>query len=151
MPVVMGRIHRPGLAGRGGAALACLLMLRAPAGAQEDRPSDEAIAALHDRGRLIGLYFQAVERAAEQLKKQGNSAPPTARTVVIPDAQGWRVILLEDTSKSPAQPGPNRKTVAIVAETTFSPDAGEVGALGMVVPPRAAPASVQCYARSPEE
>ena len=39
----------------------------------------------------------------------------------------------------------------IVGETTFSPDSGQVGTLGLIVPPRSAPATIQAYSHALDE
>src|SRR5881409_845841 len=131
-----------------GLAATCLLGMIIPVAAQDDRPSDEALASLQARGRLIALYLQAVDRAAELLKAQRTNAPPSDRTVVIPEREGWRVVYLEEPTGGASPPGSARKGLSIVAETTFSPDTGDLGTLGVIVPPRAAPATIQSYARS---
>jgi hypothetical protein len=126
---------------------ACLLAAAGPARAQDDRPSDETLRALQERGRMIALYLDAVDRGAERWKKQGNEAMMPDRTVVIPDREGWRVLFLKDLTKDPAPAGP-KKGMILLAETSFSPDAREVGDLRVMVPPHAAPAIAQSYARS---
>lgn len=126
---------------------ACLLAAAGPARAQDDRPSDETLRALQERGRMIALYLDAVDRGAERWKKQGNEAMTPDRTVVIPDREGWRVLFLKDLTKDPAPAGP-KKGMILLAETSFSPDAREVGDLRVMVPPHAAPAIAQSYARS---
>jgi hypothetical protein len=129
----------------------CLAATLAPVAAQGDRPAEEALASLQERGRLIALYFQAVDKAADLLKAQGSGLPASERTVVIPEREGWRVVFLEDPARKSGPAATPGKGLAIVAETTFSPDAGQVGALARVVPPRTAPASIQSYARCLEQ
>ncbi len=148
MSVSMQGTFRPAAAVRAGLVVACLLAGPVRVGAQSDRPSEEALRAVQERGRLIALYLRAVERAADLLKGEGSSAPPSDRTVVIPESAGWRVVCLKDLTKEPAAADVSRKGLAIVAETTFSPDAGQVGTLGLIVPPRMAPALIQSYARA---
>jgi hypothetical protein len=119
--------------------------------AQADRPSDEDLQSLAERGRLIALYMQAVDRTAGILKVRGAGAPATVRTVVIPETSGWRVVCLGDQTKTPGATGAAHAGPVIVAETTFSPDAGQVGTLETITPPRQAPATIQSYARALEE
>jgi hypothetical protein len=116
-----------------------------PAGAQDARPSDEAILGLQERGHQIASYLAAVDRATDLLKRQG-AGTSSDRTVVVQEREGWRVLYLQDTTKSTPTGAASRKGLAVVAETTFSPDAGSVGALGLIVPPRAVASSIQSYA-----
>lgn len=127
-------------------AVACLLAAVAPARPQGDRPSDETLRALQERGRMIALYLDAVDRGAERWRRQGHQAAPD-RTVVIPDRDGWRVLFLKDLTRDPGPAGP-KKGMAVLAETSFSPDAREVGDLRVMMPPHPAPATAQSYARS---
>jgi hypothetical protein len=137
--------------GGAGAAAICLFAALVPLTAQDERPPEEALASLQERGRLIALYLQAVDRAAELLKAQRSNAPRSDRTVVVPEREGWRVVYLEESAGGASPGGPGRKGPTLVAETTFSPDSGIVGTLGLSVPPRAAPATIQAYARSLSE
>jgi hypothetical protein len=134
-----------------GLALACLAVSPTVVSAQADRPADETLRLLQERGRLIALYLQAVDRTADLLKAQGTVAPPSDRTVVIPDNAGWRVVCLSNLTKATGGVGSTRAGFAIVGETTFSPDSGQVGALGLIVPPRSAPAAIQAYGRALDE
>src|SRR5882672_2966215 len=136
---------------RAGLALACLIVSPATASAQADRPAEETLLSLQERGRLIALYLQAVDRTADLLKTQGSGAPPSDRTVVLPDSAGWRVVCLKDLTKEPGMAAPGRSGLSIVGETTFSPDSGQVGTLGLIVPPRSAPATIQAYSRALDE
>ncbi|HYS06640.1 MAG TPA: hypothetical protein VEW47_15790 [Candidatus Dormibacteraeota bacterium] len=136
---------------RAGLALACLIVSPATASAQADRPAEETLLSLQERGRLIALYLQAVDRTADLLKAQGSGAPPSDRTVVLPDSAGWRVVCLKDLTKEPGMAAPARGGLSIVGETTFSPDSGQVGTLGLIVPPRSAPATIQAYSRALDE
>src|SRR5882672_2287335 len=86
---------------RAGLALACLIASPATASAQADRPAEETLLSLQERGRLIALFLQAVDRTADLLKAQGSGAPPSDRTVVLPDSAGWRVVCLKDLTKEP--------------------------------------------------
>ena len=138
-------------AGRASLRCLCLAAALTPLAAQNDRPPAEALASLQERGRLIALYLQAVDKAADLLKAQGSGASPSDRTVVIPDREGWRVIYVGDSSRDLAASGMVRKGLSIVAETTFSPDAGQLGTLGLASPPRAASATIQSYVRSLEQ
>lgn len=120
--------------------------------AQTDRPPDEELAALQERGRQIALYLQAVDRADALLKAQGGGVTHPERTVAILDREGWRVVYLATPAGGSSAPGAAaKKGLVIVAETTFSPDSGQVGALKVLVPSKIAPASVQGYVRSLEE
>jgi|SRR5437773_2514041 len=136
---------------RAALALACLAVAPNTASAQADRPAEEMLRSLQERGRQIALYLQAVDRTADLLKTQGSGAPPSDRTVVIPESAGWRVVCLKDLTKEPGTAGPARSGLSIVGETTFSPDSGQVGTLGLIVPPRPAPAAIQAYGRALEE
>ena len=80
-----------------------LALALAPLSAQGDRPPDEALAALQERGRLIALYLKAVDKSAELLKTQGGGATTSDRTVVIPGREGWRVVYLEDQTRNPPE------------------------------------------------
>ena len=123
-----------------------------PAGAQTDRPSEEELAGLQERGRQIALYLQAVDKADALLKAQGGGVTPPERTVAILDREGWRVVYLASPPGGSAAPGASaKKGLAIVAETTFSPDSGQLGAFKAMVPSKIAPASIQNYVRSLEE
>ncbi len=136
---------------RAGLALACLVASPTTVSAQADRPAEETLRSLQERGRLIAIYLQAVDRTADLLKAQGSGAPPSDRTVVIPESAGWRVVCLKDLTKEPGVAGPARAGLSIVGETTFSPDSGQVGTLGLIVPPRSAPATIQAYGRALDE
>ncbi len=151
MAVSPRRVLRRLAPGGAGTAAVCLFAALVPLAAQDERPSEEALASLVERGRLIALYLQAVDRAAELLKAQGSNAPRSDRTVVVPEREGWRVVYLEDPAGGASPAGTARKGPSIVAETTFSPDSGDVGTLGLSVPPRAVPATIQSYARSLDE
>ena len=129
----------------------CLAAAIASASAQIDRPPDEALVALQERGRLIALYLQAVDKAGELLKAQGGVTTPPDRTLAIPERDGWRVVYLGTPAGGSTPPAPGRKGLSIVAETTFSPDSGQLGALKVLVPSKTAPASLQSYARSLDE
>lgn len=129
-----------------------LALAGAPAHAQTDRPPDEELAGLQERGRQIALYLQAVDRAEALLKTQGGGVTPPERTVAVLDREGWRVLYLATPSGGPAAAGaPAKKGLAIVAETTFSPDSGQLGAFKPLVPSKIAPASILAYVRSLEE
>jgi len=137
---------------RTGLALVGLVVALSPAAAQVDRPTEETLRSLQERARQIALYLQAVERTDELLKVQGSGAPPSDRTLVLPEAGGWRVLCLKDMAKETGVPGgAPRPALVIVGETTFSPDSGQVGTLGLIVPPRSAPAAIQAYGRALEQ
>src|SRR3989475_2072675 len=151
MATTLGGAFRCAAAGRAALRGICLVAALTPLAAQSDRPPAEALASLQERGRLIALYLQAVDKAADLLKAQGSGASPSDRTVVIPDREGWRVMYVGDSSRDLAASGMVRKGLSIVAETTFSPDAGQLGTLALVIPPRTAPATIQSYVRSLEQ
>ncbi len=67
---------------RAALALACLAVAPNTTTAQADRPAEEMLRTLQERGRQIALYLQAVDRTADLLKTQGSGAPPSDRTVV---------------------------------------------------------------------
>jgi len=140
--------RRTGAVVRAGFALAGLVVAPAAVSAQADRPSEEILTSLQERGRLIALYLQAVDRTADLLKAQGSGAPPSDRTVVLPESAGWRVICLKDLTREPGSAVQPAAGLAQVGETTFSPDSGQVGTLGLIVPPRSAPAAIQAYGRA---
>src|SRR5439155_16938999 len=98
---------------RAGLALACLIVSQANASPQADRPAEETLLSLQERGRLIALYLQAVDRTADLLRAPGSGAPPSDRTVVIPDTAGWRVVCLKDLTKEPGLAGPARTGLVI--------------------------------------
>jgi len=151
MAVTSRGVLRWAASGRAVLRVICLAATLAPVAAQSDRPAEEALASVQERGRLIALYFQAVDKAADLLKAQGSGLPASERTVVIPEREGWRVVFLEDPARKSGPAATPSKGLVIVAETTFSPDAGEVGALTRIVPPRTAPATIQSYARCLEQ
>src|SRR3989442_1028106 len=95
-----------------------------------------AMSALRSTARFV-----AITRSREIL-----SGP-----AMIPDREGWRVMYVGDSSRDLAASGMVRKGLSIVAETTFSPDAGQLGTLALVIPPRTAPATIQSYVRSLEQ
>ena len=136
---------------RAALAVACVVGAAGLARAQADRPSDDALQSLGERSRLIAQYMQAVDRTGELLKSQGAGLPTVVRTVVVPGSSGWRVVCLGDLTKTTGATGAARTGLVIVAETTFSPDAGQVGTLETAAPPRAATSTVQSYARALEE
>ena len=125
----------------------CLMGPAGSARAQESRPSDEALRSLQERGRAVFLYLQAVEKAGELLKKHASEGVTPDRTVIIPDRDGWQVVFLKDLTKVSTPTGP-KKGMVLVAESTFSPDAGELGNLTIMEPPHTAPATAQSYARA---
>ncbi|OLC54345.1 MAG: hypothetical protein AUH92_04185 [Acidobacteria bacterium 13_1_40CM_4_69_4] len=131
-------------------AALCLLGPAGSARAEDSRPSDETLRSLQERGRTLFLYLQAVERAGDLLKKRASEGVRPDRTVIIPDRAGWQVVFLQDLSKESTPTGP-KKGMVQVAETTFSPDAGQVGDLTIMDPPHAAPATAQSYARALEQ
>ena len=127
---------------------ACFLVASAsPARPQEDHPSDESLRLLQERGRTIALYLDAVDRGAERFRRQSGQSKPPDRTVAIVDRDGWRVLFLRDLALDAAPTGP-KKGLLLMAETSFSPDARDVGDLRVMLPPHAATASVQSYARA---
>jgi len=115
--------------------------------AQDARPSDETLRSLQERGRAVFLYLQAVERAGALVQKHASEGVKPDRTVAISDREGWRVDYLKDLTKETGPAGP-KKGMILVAETSFSPDSGEVGELTIMEPPHAAPATAQSYARA---
>ncbi|HKB08770.1 MAG TPA: hypothetical protein VKF61_10870 [Candidatus Polarisedimenticolia bacterium] len=127
----------------------CLLAGIASADAQTDRPREEELAALQERGRQIALYLGAVDGAENLMRAQGGA--PADRIVAIPDREGWRVVYLGPSEGTPAPATASRKGPSIVAETTFSPDSGEFGNLRPLVPPKVAPSNIQSYVRCLEE
>lgn len=130
-------------------AACCLGALAAPARPQDDHPSDETLRLLQERGRTVALYFDAVERGAERFRVQSEQSKQPDRIVAIVDRNGWRVLFLRDLAADPAPSGP-KKGMLLMAETSFSPDARDVGDLRVMLPPHAAPASAQSYARALE-
>jgi len=148
MTVSPQRACRAGVVLRTALALVSLVVAPAGVAAQADRPSEETLRSLRERGSLIALYLQAVDRTADLLRAQGGGAPPSDRTVAIPESAGWRVVCLKDPTNEPGAAGPARPGLAIVGETTFSPDSGQVGTLGLIVPPRSASATIQAYGRA---
>jgi hypothetical protein len=151
MRVLPEGLFRAAAVARAGLALVCLVAAPVNVSAQADRPAEETLRLLQDRARLIALYLQAVDRTADLLKDAGSGAPATDRTVAIPGSAGWRVVCLKDLSKEPGAGGQAHAGPSVVAETTFSPDSGQVGTLAMVSPPRQAPATIQAYVRALDE
>lgn len=131
------------------AALGIAFAIAPPARAQPQRPSDDTLLALQERGRIIALSIQAAARGAELLKAQ-DGAPPSNRMVVVPGTgdTGWKILFLQDLEPAGAA---RPKAPALVAETTFSPDAGQTGTLGLIVPAKIAPAAIQSWARAQEQ
>src|SRR5262245_5490422 len=119
----------------------CLLAGIASAGAQTDRPREEDLAALQERGRQIAIYLRAVGGAGDLVKIQGGGLRAD-RIVAIPDRQGWRVVYLSAPEGTSAPSAASHKGPSIVAETTFSPDSGEFGTFRPLVPSKIAPASI---------
>ncbi len=147
-----GRRH-----GRGGRVAAGLLLtawafrpLVDAAWAQDARPSEETLRTLQERGRAVFLYLQAVESSARLLQRHASEGVRSDRTVVIFDRDGWRVDFLRDLTKE-SGPTESKKGMILVAQTSFSPDSGEVGELTIMEPPHAAPATAQSYARALEQ
>jgi len=118
-----------------------------PALTQDDHPPEESLRQLQDRGRTIALYLDAVDRGAKRFSLQSGQSKPPDRTIAIVDRDGWRVIFLRDLAIDPAPTGP-KKGLLLMGDTTFSPDAREVGDLRLMLPPHAATASAQSYARA---
>ena len=143
---------RPARAAAAGLVLTTLC-LPGPGGAaraQEGRPTEQTLRDLAERGRNISLYLQAADRAGELLRRRASEGVEPDRTVIISDRAGWQVVFLKDLTKESGPTGP-KKGMVLVAETTFSPDAGEVGDLMIVDPPRAAAATAQSFARALDE
>lgn len=128
-------------------AACCLAASAGPALAQDDRPSEESLRLLQERGRTIALYFDAVDRGLKRFNLQSGQSKPPDRTVAIVDREGWRVLFLRDLALEPATTGP-KKGLLLMGETSFSPDAREVGDLRLMLPPHPAAASAQSYARA---
>lgn len=128
-------------------AACCLIAAAVPGRPQDDQPSDESLRFLQERGRTIALYLDAVERGAERFRRQSGQSKPPDRTLAIVDRDGWRVLFLRDLALDAAPTGP-KKGFLLMAETSFSPDARDVGDLRVMLPPHAALASVQSYARA---
>src|SRR5438445_8441578 len=89
----------------------------------------------------------SADQVCELLNRPAKAGEIPDRTVIIPDRDGWQVVFLKDLTKESTPTGP-RKGMVLVAETTFSPDAGQVGNLTIMEPPHAAPATAQSYARA---
>lgn len=118
-----------------------------PALPQDDHPSEESLRLLQERGRTIALYLDAVDRGARRFSLQSGQSKPPDRTIAIVDRDGWRVLFLKDLAIDPAPSGP-KTGLLLMGDTTFSPDAREVGDLRLMLPPHAATASAQSYARA---
>lgn len=125
----------------------CLAATMGPARAQDDRPSEESLRQLQERGRTIALYLDAVERGLKRFTQQSGQSKPPDRTMAIVDRDGWRVLFLKDLALDAAPSGP-KKGLLLMGETSFSPDARDVGDLRLMLPPHAATASAQSYARA---
>jgi hypothetical protein len=125
----------------------CLAATGGPAQAQDDHPSEESLRLLQDRGRTIALYLDAVERGAKRFALQSGQSKPPDRTIAIVDRDGWRVLFLKDLALEAAPSGP-KKGLLLMGDTSFSPDARDVGDLRLMLPPHAATASAQSYARA---
>ncbi len=150
----LARTARHGPAQRAAAGLIlgvfCLIGPPGSARAQDIRPSDETLRSLQERGREIFLYLQAVDKAGDLLKAHAGEGVRPDRIVIIPDRAGWQVVFLKDLAKETTPTGP-KKGMVLIAETTFSPDAGQVGDLTIMEPPHTAPAAAQSYARALEQ
>ncbi len=132
-----------------GLSLVCLgaLEAAAPPAPAEERPADDALHRIEERGKRIAGAIEAVRRAQDLLARQGEGIAQPDSIVTIEDHDVWRVIFLKEGGKM-AEPGmPNQGTV-IVAETEYSPAAEDVGALRVMNPPRGAPATTVSYARA---
>jgi hypothetical protein len=118
-----------------------------PALPQDDHPSEESLRQLQDRGRTIALYLDAVDRGSKRFSLQSGQSKGPDRTIAFVDRDGWRVLFLRDLAIDPAPSGP-KKGLLLMGDITFSPDAREVGDLRLMLPPHAATASAQSYARA---
>lgn len=129
------------------AAACCVATAAGPALPQEDHPSEENLRLLQERGRTIALYLDAVDRGAKRFSLQSGQSKAPDRTIAIVDRDGWRVLFLRDLAIDPAPTGP-KKGMLLMGDTTFSPDARDVGDLRVMLPPHAATATPQSYARA---
>jgi len=133
------------------AAVALAALGAAPDGAQTwtGRPPDEALRAIEDRGRFIARYVDAVVKARAVFAREGQALAQPDDVVALEGRDGWRVVFVKDTGKL-SSPGIPRQGTAILAETDYAPDTGEVGPLRAMEPPRAAPSSTVSSARALE-
>jgi hypothetical protein len=115
--------------------------------AAPERPSDETLRGIEERGRAIASAFAAVAKGRDLLARQGEGVTPPDKVVAIEDHGVWRVSFLRDASDQTV-PGMPRQGTLIVAETEYSPISEDVGSLRAMVPPRPAPATTISYARA---
>jgi len=115
--------------------------------ASPERPSDETLRGIEERGRQIASAFAAVAKGRDLLARQGEGVTPPDKVVAIEDRAVWRVSFLRDVSDE-AAPGMPRQGTLIVAETEYSPISEDVGPLRAMAPPRPAPATTVSYARA---
>jgi hypothetical protein len=113
---------------------------------EEQRPPEEALRAVEERGRSIALYLEATSEAGAALVRQTPQAAAYDRSVVIQGREGWRVVFLKESGQDTTG-----KRWAMVAEALFNQVAGEVGEVRVFTPPRSAPAATAAYARALQE
>jgi hypothetical protein len=117
-----------------------------PQAAQPERPSDETLRGIEERGRQIASAIAAVAKGRDLVARQGEGITPPDKVVAIEDRGMWKVLFLRDVSGQ--APGMPRQGTLIVAETDYSPISEDVGPLRASFPPRPAPATTVSYARA---
>src|SRR5213594_1308778 len=130
MPLVGDRLSRAVL------ILGALCVALSRTRGEEERPSEEALRAIEERGRSIALYLEAASEAGEALSRQGFARAVHDRAVVIQGRDAWRVAFLRESGQDPP-----KKVQVMVAEALFNQPAGEVGEVHVFTPPRTAPAA----------
>lgn len=130
------------------AAVAAGLVLRASAAfcGADERPPENALRAIEERGRQISLYLAASVKAQEALRQSPQEVPTPDEAVALEDRQGWRVVFLKDIIDRGVKRG-----MRVLGEVDYDPSSGEAGILRLMVPPRTAPPSTVAFARALQE
>ena len=130
-----------------GVGLALALSLAPRGGRAEERPADETLRAIAERGRLIAGYVQAVSKARDLLAKQGVGIAPPDSLVATLDHDLWTIAFLRDPPRDES-PGMPRRGTLLLGAADYSESTGEAGTLRSMVPPQTAPATLVSYGRA---
>jgi hypothetical protein len=125
-------------------SLAMLQMAMGAVSGAAGPPSEEDLAAVEERGRMIARYVEARTRATRKLKEFPN-IPALHDGMLVRMGKGeWRVVFL----KEPPKNDPRMRVPLIMVEILYDPQSGAVGSPRRMIPPREASATTVSHYRA---